>query len=58
MIGRVASLVSGPVAGVVLGLGLGAAPIVVVGLFERKPPSLLLINGGLGLMGALLGAWK
>lgn len=63
IIGRAGSLVSGATTGAILGLGLMAAAIVVVGLFERKPPALLLINGGyqlvtMTLMGAILGAWK
>jgi hypothetical protein len=63
VIGRGGSLVTGATTGAVLGLGLMAAAIVVVGLFERKPASLLLINGGyqvttMTLMGAILGAWK
>jgi uncharacterized protein DUF1761 len=63
VVGRNGSLSSGAVTGAVLGLGVVAAAIVIVGLFERKPPALLLINGGyqlvtLTLMGAILGAWK
>ena len=50
-------------AGVAGGLGWAALGLGVVALFERRPWSYLLVNGGyltvsFGVMGAILGAWR
>jgi hypothetical protein len=53
----------GAIAGFLAGFGWIAMGIFVIGLFEKRPARLLLINGGymviaLVLMGAILGAWR
>ena len=50
-------------AGAAAGLGWAALGLGVVALFERRPPSYILINGGyltvsFTAMGAILGAWR
>ena len=50
-------------AGIAAGLGWAAMGLGVVALFERRPWSYLLINGGyltvsFAAMGAILGAWR
>jgi hypothetical protein len=50
-------------AGVAAGLGWAALGLGVVALFERRPWSYILINGGyltvsFAVMGAILGAWR
>ncbi len=50
-------------AGVAAGLGWAAMGLGIVALFERRPWSYLLINGGyltvsFTAMGAILGAWR
>jgi hypothetical protein len=50
-------------AGVAAGLGWAALGLGVVALFERRPWSYLLVNGGyltvsFAVMGAILGAWR
>ena len=50
-------------AGVAAGLGWAAMGLGIVALFERRPWSYLLVNGGyltvsFGVMGAILGAWR
>lgn len=50
-------------AGVAAGLGWAALGLGVVALFERRPPSYLLVNGGyltvaFTVMGLILGAWR
>ena len=50
-------------AGGAAGLGWAALGLAVVALFERRPPSYMLINGGyltvsFLAMGAILGAWR
>ncbi|ANM31378.1 membrane protein [Acidobacteria bacterium Mor1] len=50
-------------AGVAAGLGWAAMGLGVVALFERRPCSYLLVNGGyltvsFAAMGAILGAWR
>ena len=53
----------GATAGFLAGFGWIALGIAVVGLFERRPISYALINGGywtvtMTAMGAILGAWR
>jgi len=53
----------GATAGFLAGFGWAAMGIAIVSLFERRPWSYVLINGGylavaLTLMGAILGAWR
>ena len=53
----------GAAAGFAAGLGWVAMGIGILALFERRPLSYVLINGGyltvaLTLMGAILGAWR
>jgi Protein of unknown function (DUF1761) len=53
----------GATAGFLAGFGWAAMGIAIVSLFERKPASYVLINGGyltvaLTLMGLILGAWR
>ena len=53
----------GATAGALAGLGWVALGIGVIGLFERRPLSYALINGGywavaMTVMGAILGAWR
>jgi hypothetical protein len=50
-------------AGVLAGLGWAALGLGVVALFERRPMSYILINGGyltvsFAVMGLILGAWR
>ena len=50
-------------AGVAGGLGWAAFGLSVVALFERRPLSYMLVNGGyltvsFAAMGAILGAWR
>lgn len=50
-------------AGIAAGLGWAAMGLGVVALFERRPWSYLLVNGGyltvsFAVMGAILGAWR
>ena len=50
-------------AGVAAGLGWAALGLGVVALFERRPWSYLLVNGGyltvsFAVMGLILGAWR
>jgi hypothetical protein len=56
-------LIWGATAGFLAGFGWAAMGLGVVSLFERRPLSYMLINGGyltlaLTLMGAILGAWR
>jgi len=53
----------GATAGFLAGFGWAAMSIAIVSLFERRPASYALINGGylavaLTLMGLILGAWR
>ncbi len=53
----------GATAGLLAGLGWVAMGIGVVSLFERRPWSYMIVNGGyltvaLVLMGAIIGAWR
>jgi hypothetical protein len=53
----------GTAAGFAAGFGWAAMGIAIVALFERRPWSYILVNGGyltlaLTLMGAILGAWR
>ena len=53
----------GAMAGFLAGFGWAAMGLAVVALFERKPLSYVLINGGyltvaLTVMGVILGAWR
>jgi Protein of unknown function (DUF1761) len=53
----------GATAGFLAGFGWAAMGIAIVSLFERRPASYSLINGGyltvaLTLMGLILGAWR
>ena len=57
------NLAWGATAGLLAGFGWVAMGIAIVSLFERRPWSYVLINGGylcvaLTLMGAILGAWR
>lgn len=57
------TLAWGATAGMLAGVGWIALGIGVVSLFERRPWSYLLVNGGymgvsLTVMGAILGAWR
>lgn len=57
------TLAWGATAGFLAGFGWVAMGIAIVSLFERRPWSYVLINGGyltvsLTLMGAILGAWR
>jgi len=57
------NLAWGATAGLLAGLGWAAMGLGIVALFERRPLSYSLINGGyltlaLTLMGAILGAWR
>ncbi len=57
------NLAWGATAGFLAGFGWAAMGIGIVSLFERRPLSYVLINGGyltvaLTLMGAILGAWR
>lgn len=50
-------------ASVAAGLGWAALGLGVIALFERRPPSYLLINGGyltvsFAVMGLIIGAWR
>jgi hypothetical protein len=50
-------------AGVAAGLGWAAMGLGVIALFERRPWSYILVNGGyltvsFAAMGAILGAWR
>ncbi|MCP3980304.1 MAG: DUF1761 domain-containing protein [bacterium] len=71
MSGNLAGFLSGPdttigfgiAAGAAGGLGWAAAGLAVVALFERRPLSYILVNGGyltvaFTVMGAILGAWR
>jgi len=71
MSANLAGFLSGPettlgfavAAGVAAGLGWAALGLGVVALFERRPWSYLLVNGGyltvsFAAMGAILGAWR
>jgi drug/metabolite transporter (DMT)-like permease len=56
-------LIWGATAGFLAGFGWAAMGLGVVSLFERRPWSYMLINGGyltvaLTLMGAILGGWR
>jgi hypothetical protein len=56
-------LIWGATAGLLAGFGWAAMGLGVVSLFERRPLSYMLINGGyltfaLTLMGAILGGWR
>jgi hypothetical protein len=56
-------LIWGATAGFLAGFGWAATGLGVVSLFERRPLSYMLINGGyltlaLTLMGAILGGWR
>jgi hypothetical protein len=53
----------GAAAGFAAGLGWAAMGLAIVALFERRPWSYILVNGGyltvaLTLMGTILGAWR
>ncbi|HVN93472.1 MAG TPA: DUF1761 domain-containing protein [Terracidiphilus sp.] len=53
----------GATAGFLAGFGWAAMSIAIVALFERRPASYAIINGGyvtvaLTLMGLILGAWR
>jgi hypothetical protein len=53
----------GATAGVLAGFGWVTLSIAIIALFERRPWSYILINGGymtlaFALMGAILGAWR
>jgi len=53
----------GATAGFLAGFGWAATGIAIISLFERKPASYVLINGGyltvaLTVMGLILGAWR
>ena len=53
----------GLTAGVLAGLGWVALSLVIIGLFERRKPAWMLINGGymtvaFALMGLILGSWR
>lgn len=53
----------GAAAGFAAGFGWAAMGLAIVALFERRPLSYMLINGGyltvaLTLMGTILGAWR
>lgn len=53
----------GATAGLLAGLGWAALGLVVIALFERRPWSYMLINGGyltlsFTVMGAIIGAWR
>jgi len=53
----------GAAAGFLAGFGWGAMGLAIISLFERRPASYVLINGGyvtvaLTLMGLILGAWR
>jgi len=53
----------GATAGALAGVGWVALGIAVVALFERRPLSYVLVNGGywsvaFTIMGAILGAWR
>ena len=57
------TLAFGITAGVLAGLGFAALGLGVVAMFERRPASYLLINGGyltisFAAMGAILGGWR
>jgi hypothetical protein len=57
------TLAWGATAGFLAGFGWVAMGIAIVSVFERRPWSYVLINGGyltvaLTLMGAILGAWR
>jgi Protein of unknown function (DUF1761) len=57
------NLAWGATAGFLAGFGWVAMGIAIVSLFERRPWSYVLVNGGyltvaLVLMGAILGAWR
>ena len=61
-LGPDAGIATGALAGLLAGVGLAAMAIVVNGLFEARPATLMLINSGyqivaLTLAGAILGAW-
>lgn len=71
MAANLAAFVSGPettlsfaiLAGIAAGLGWAALGLCVVALFERRPASYMLVNGGyltvsFAVMGAILGAWR
>jgi len=71
MAGNLAGFLSAPgttvgfavAAAVAAGLGWAALGLGVVALFERRPASYLLVNGGyltvsFAAMGAILGAWR
>jgi hypothetical protein len=54
---------TGALAGLLAGLGLSAAPIVTTFIFENRPVTLMLIDGGyhvcaLTIAGAIIGAWQ
>lgn len=53
----------GAAAGALAGVGWVAFGLAVVALFERRPASYVLVNGGywavtMTVMGAILGAWR
>jgi hypothetical protein len=57
------TLTWGATAGLLAGFGWAAMGIGIVALFERRPASYALVNGGyltvaLVIMGAILGAWR
>jgi hypothetical protein len=57
------NLAWGATAGFLAGFGWGFMGIGIIALFERRPWSYVLVNGGyltvaLVLMGAILGAWR
>jgi hypothetical protein len=71
MAGNLAGFLSGPgitlgfavAAGTAAGLGWAALGLGVIALFERRPWSYLVVNGGyltvsFAVMGAILGAWR
>jgi hypothetical protein len=71
MAANLAGFLSGPettigfaiAAGIAAGLGWAALGLGVIALFERRPASYLLVNGGyltvsFAVMGAILGAWR
>jgi hypothetical protein len=57
------TLAWGVAAGVLAGLGWAALGLGVVAMFERRPCTYLLVNGGyltvsFAVMGAILGGWR
>lgn len=61
-IGEGASVGSGALAGLLAGVGIASMAIIVNGLFEARPTTLMAINSGYQILvltaaGAILGAW-